>query len=74
MKAKFWHGELLFIAHNEKMSKWKRIAKKVKSSWSEEEYKRFANYNINELALILFIKSVYEEWYPFEDTSWIKEY
>ena len=74
VKAKFWHGEMLFIAHNEKMSKWKRIAKKVKSSWSEEEYKRFANYSIDEFAIILFIQSAYEKWYPFEDTSWIKEY
>ena len=74
VKASFWHGEMLFITHNENMSKWKRIAKKAKSSLSKEGHEMFDKYSIDEFAVILFIKSAYEKWNPYEDTYWIKDY
>ena len=73
-KAKFWHGELLFVLHNEKMNKWKRIAKTIKSTLSKNEFQQLEKYNMEELALMHFIKSSYEMWYPYSDTDWIYDY
>ena len=74
VKAKFWHGELLFVVHNEKMSKWKRFAKTTKSTLSEKDFQIVEKYSMEELALVYFIKSSYEEWYPFDETNWVYEY
>lgn len=74
VKAKFWHGELLFVVHNEKMSKWKRIAKNTKSTLGENDFQKVEKYSMEELALVYFIKSSYEKWCPFDVAGWVYEY
>ena len=72
--GKFWHGEMMFVTHHIDMEQWKENAEQCIKGLTGKRKASFSKYYPEQRAIILYTETLFGEFCPYDDFSWIFEY
>ena len=74
VKAKFWHGERMFVRGRLDIKEWTNRAIDLKVKLTGEKLESANKYSDAQFGLILYINELFAKWCPYDDLDWIFEY
>ena len=73
-RGKFWHGEMMFCTNHINMDVWAEQAQEVIKKLKGKKLKFAKSMPLHQIALVLYIETLFSKWCPYDDMSWIFEY
>ncbi len=73
-KAKFWHGEMMFISQNINLDEWASEAKNTRKKLPEDKKIKVAELSDESLGILIYIEALFGKFCPYDDFKWIFEY
>lgn len=77
IRGRFWHGEMMFESTNQSLRSWVTYAQTVilnLEKIDKAKFERVSSYTIEQIAVILYIETLFGKWCPYDDMIWIYEY